>query len=64
MQIKALCVLLPLFLSPVMAMGKATNTLAQFIADIPASSLTNLPSSAGTLYKTSDFRLDMQGVSV
>lgn len=63
MQIKALIVLLPLFLSPAAAMGKASNILAEFIDEIPASSLTGLPTSGRTIYTTDDFRLDMQGVS-
>lgn len=63
MQIKALVVLLPFFLSPAVAMGKASDALTDFIDDIPASRLTGLPTSPGTIYSTSDFRLDMQGVS-
>lgn len=63
MQIKALAVLLPIFLSPVVAMGKASDALTDFIDDIPAGRLTGLPTNPGTIYSTDDFRLDMQGVS-
>lgn len=59
---KTLVVLLPFFLGSAMA-GKAKDALTEFIAGIPANRLTGFPGSAGTIYKTEDFRLDMQGVS-
>lgn len=43
-------------------MGKANKALNTFIDNIPASKLHPLPTSAGTIYTDSDFRLDMQGV--
>jgi hypothetical protein len=44
-------------------MGKAQKALKSFIEGIPASKLEKISSGPGTLYKNSDFRLDMQGVS-
>jgi len=43
-------------------MGKNTKRVKEFIEGIPDTKLTGLPSSPGTIYKTTDFRLDMQGV--
>lgn len=43
-------------------MGKATKALKEFIESIPDSKLTGFPAAAGTIYKTTEFRLDMQGV--
>jgi len=43
-------------------MGKASKALKEFINGIPDSKLTGLPSSGGTIYKDTNFRLDMQGV--
>jgi len=44
-------------------MGKASKALKDFIDEIPDSNLEALPPSAGTIYTTKHFRLDMQGVS-
>jgi len=44
-------------------MGKATKALKEFIADIPASKLTGFPTSAGEIWSTTEFRLDMQGMT-
>ncbi|PQE17865.1 hypothetical protein CJF30_00010352 [Rutstroemia sp. NJR-2017a BBW] len=44
-------------------MGKNTKRVQEFIDGIPDSKLTALPSSAGTIYTTTDFRLDMQGLT-
>ena len=43
-------------------MGKASKALKEFIESIPDSKLTGFPAAAGTIYKTTEFRLDMQGV--
>lgn len=43
-------------------MGKGSKSLKAFIASIPDSALTRLPSEGGTIYTDVDFRLDMQGV--
>lgn len=43
-------------------MGKARKALENFIDEIPKAKLTGFPSSAGTIYRNEDFRLDMQGV--
>lgn len=43
-------------------MGKATKALKAFIEDIPDAKLTGFPTVGGTIYKTTEFRLDMQGV--
>ncbi|EME38205.1 hypothetical protein DOTSEDRAFT_114070, partial [Dothistroma septosporum NZE10] len=45
-------------------MGKAKKSLEAFINGIPDSKLTGLPTTIQTLYKDTDFRLDMQGVQV
>ncbi|KAF5963800.1 hypothetical protein FBULB1_13168 [Fusarium bulbicola] len=44
-------------------MGKASKELKGFINEIPDSSLNALPSNPGTIRKTTDFRLDMQGMT-
>lgn len=44
-------------------MGKAKNELEEFIANIPDSKLTGFPSIETTVYKTRNFRLDMQTVT-
>lgn len=44
-------------------MGKAKNELEEFIANIPDSKLTGFPSIETTVYKTRNFRLDMQKVT-
>ncbi|KAF5724335.1 hypothetical protein FMUND_933 [Fusarium mundagurra] len=44
-------------------MGKASKELKQFINEIPDSCLNALPDNAGTIRKTTDFRLDMQGMT-
>jgi len=43
-------------------MGKNIKMVKEFIEGIPDSKLEGLPSTVGTIYKTTDFRLDMQGV--
>jgi len=43
-------------------MGKATKALKEFIETIPDSKLVGFSAGAGTIYKTTEFRLDMQGV--
>lgn len=43
-------------------MGKATKALKEFIDDIPDSKLTGFSTASGTIHKTTEFRLDMQGV--
>lgn len=45
-------------------MGKANKALEAFIKGIPDAKLTSIPTTAGTLHKDTDFRLDMQGVGV
>ena len=45
-------------------MGKNTKRTKEFIESIPDSKLDGLPSTGGTLYNDTDFRLDMQGVSL
>lgn len=44
------------------AMGKADKALVAFINAIPDDKLTAIPTNTGTLYRDTDFRLDMQGV--
>ncbi|KAF8800115.1 hypothetical protein BYT27DRAFT_7200626 [Phlegmacium glaucopus] len=44
-------------------MGKAKKYLDEFIAEIPADKLTGFPTSAGTIYKNENYRLDMQGMN-
>lgn len=44
-------------------MGKNTKKCTQFIESIPDSKFQGLPSTGGTIYKDTDWRLDMQGVS-
>lgn len=44
------------------AMGKADKALVAFINAIPDDKLTSIQTTATTLYKDTDFRLDMQGV--
>jgi len=44
-------------------MGKATKALKEFIENIPDSKLTGFSTAAGTIYKTTEFRLDMQGIT-
>lgn len=44
-------------------MGRGSKALAAFIDSIPDSKLKALPKTGGTIHKTVDFRLDMQGVS-
>ncbi|KAM6503280.1 hypothetical protein JOM56_000223 [Amanita muscaria] len=44
-------------------MGKAKKALIAFIDAIPESKLTGFPSSAGTIWNTTEFRLDMQGMT-
>ncbi|KAI1159130.1 hypothetical protein F5B18DRAFT_638021 [Nemania serpens] len=44
-------------------MGKAKKAAKSFIDGIPDSKLENIPNGMGTLYKTKDFRLDMQGIT-
>ena len=46
----------------IFARGKATKALESFINEIPDSKLSDLPTQGGTIYKDTDFRLDMQGV--
>jgi len=43
-------------------MGKASKALKEFIETIPDSKLVGFSAGAGTIYKTTEFRLDMQGV--
>lgn len=43
-------------------MGKASKALKEFIEGIPDSKLTGFSTAPGTIYKTTEFRLDMQGV--
>lgn len=43
-------------------MGKAGKALRAFINEIPDDKLENLSVTAGTLYKDTNFRVDMQGV--
>jgi len=43
-------------------MGKATKALKEFIDGIPDSKLTGFSVGSGTIHKTTEFRLDMQGV--
>ena len=47
----------------IVSMGKATKALKEFIESIPDSKLVGFSAGAGTIYKTTEFRLDMQGVS-
>jgi len=44
------------------SMGKATKALKEFIETIPDSKLVGFSAAAGTIYKTTEFRPDMQGV--
>jgi hypothetical protein len=44
-------------------MGKNTKRVKEFIESIPDEKLTGFVTSGGTIYKDTDFRLDMQGVS-
>ncbi|TVY27752.1 hypothetical protein LHYA1_G003768 [Lachnellula hyalina] len=44
-------------------MGKNTKRTKEFIESIPDSKLDGLPSTGGTLYNDTDFRLDMQGMT-
>lgn len=44
-------------------MGKNTKRVKEFIESIPDSKLTGFASSGGLIFKDTDFRLDMQGVS-
>ena len=43
-------------------MGNAKDALIDFINAIPDGKLTGFSSSAGTIYSTTNYRLDMQGV--
>lgn len=43
-------------------MGKASKALKEFIENIPDAKLTGFSTAPGTIYKTTEFRLDMQGV--
>ena len=43
-------------------MGKNTKRAEDFIDEIPDSKLTGFPTSGGTIYKNTDFLLDMQSV--
>ncbi|KAF9651928.1 hypothetical protein BDM02DRAFT_444822 [Thelephora ganbajun] len=44
-------------------MGKATKALKEFIASIPESKLTGFPTRSGEIWSTTEFRLDMQGMT-
>ncbi|KAI0315671.1 hypothetical protein OF83DRAFT_1265903, partial [Amylostereum chailletii] len=44
-------------------MGRASKALEAFINSIPDAKLTGLSTGAATLYKDTDFRLDMQGMT-
>ncbi|KAI0346108.1 hypothetical protein BDW22DRAFT_1425635 [Trametopsis cervina] len=44
-------------------MGKADKALVAFINAIPDDKLTAIPTNTGTLYRDTDFRLDMQGMT-
>lgn len=45
-------------------MGKASKALRAFIDSIPDNRLSPPQSGAGTIVSDTDFRLDMQGVSL
>ncbi|KAM0124279.1 hypothetical protein ACHAP3_010486 [Botrytis cinerea] len=44
-------------------MGKNTKRAEDFIDEIPDSKLTDFPTFGGTIYKNTDFRLDMQSMA-
>ena len=43
-------------------MGKGKKAAIAFIESIPDAKLEGLPTSGGTIFKDTNFRLDMQGV--
>jgi hypothetical protein len=43
---------------------KSRKEAKNMIDDIPDDKFEDLPDTPGTIYKTRDFRLDMQGVSL
>jgi len=45
------------------SMGKASKALKEFIGSIPDSKLTGFSTAPGVVYKTTEFRLDMQGMT-
>ncbi len=45
-------------------MGKASKALVAFINGIPDAKLTGISQSPHTIHQDTDFRLDMQGVSI